>query len=269
MKNLWIQTDHAFATWIADLTALADRPAAMLDVVCAALEAGARHRVFEVLEAPVIGYRRDEDGALAPRLRGALARDQVLDLFGFTGAAMMPGHPRSSTVEATIAYYDAGERIVERAVRDPGELLASLEPAPGSIPRSCMRRYPAVRITGRRYAEVGRLARVDHSRHPLPVAALIALHSDLWFPWVFGSAHPDADHRRMFDNRELARRHTPRLNAFLREIAAAVRGAGGRFAVHADETATWGRDWIDDDGVRLDWQPAHVMPQEALAAEWF
>lgn len=267
MKNLWIQTDHAFATWIADVTALADRPAAVLDVVCEVIEAGARHRVFDVAEAPVIGYRRG-DGPLAARLRAALERDQVLDLFGFTGAAMMPGHPRSSTVEATIAYH-ADDGVVERVVADPGELLASLEPAPGSIPRSCMRRYPAVRITGRRYAEVGRLARVDRSRHPLPVAALIALHSDLWFPWVFGSAHPDADHRRMFDNRELARRHTPRLNAFLRDAAAAVRSAGGRFAVHDDETATWGRDWIDDDGVRLDWAPAHVMPAEALAAEWF
>jgi hypothetical protein len=73
----------------------------------------------------------------------------------------------------------------------------------------------------------------------------------------------------MFDNRELANRHTPRLNAFLGEVAAAARQVGGTFGVWPDETGIRAADWIDDESVLLDWEPpAGGMPAEALAAEW-
>jgi hypothetical protein len=270
MKNLWIQTEHAFVTWIADFTAVATQPAAILEFAQAVLASGAEHRVFDVVEAPLIGYRRDRAGALGDVLGRLLEHDRVLDLFGFTGAAMLPGHPRSSMVETTLFHYDREDRLVERVVTDLGAVLASLEPVPGSIPNGCMNHYPAVRITGRRYTGVREGVPVDNSAHPYPVAVLLGIHSDIWFPWVFGSAHPDCDHRRMFDNRELASRHTPRLNAFLGEVAAAARRAGGSFGVWPDETGTQAITCVDDNGVLLDWlPPAGVMPPEALNAEWY
>jgi hypothetical protein len=289
MKNLWIHTDPAFVTWIADFTAIAKQPASILEFVRALLTAGAAHRIFEVVEAPLIGYRRDHDGALGDVLGRLLEHDRVLDMFGFTGSAMMPGPPTSSIVETTLAYYDREDRLVERVVTDQGAVLASLEPVPDSIPNGFMTHYPAVRITGRRYAgvregvPVGRAVRitgdryadvregapVDRSAHPLRVAVYLGIHSDIWFPWVYGSAHPDADHRRMFDNRELANRHTPRLNAFLGEVAAAARRIGGSFGVWPDETGGQASTCVDDEGVLLDWLPiAGVMPPEALDAEW-
>lgn len=74
----------------------------------------------------------------------------------------------------------------------------------------------------------------------------------------------------MFDNRELASRHTPRLNAFLGEVAAAARRTGGSFGVWPDETRTQAINCVDDDGVLLDWLPPDgVMPPEALNAEWY
>jgi len=154
MKNLWIQTEDAFATWIADFTAIAARPMAILEFIQAALVAGVKHRVFEVAEAPLIGYRRDRDGALGDVVGRQLERDRVLDLFGFTGAAMMPGRPRSSTVETTLCYYDHADRVVERVVTDLGAVLESLEPVPNSIWTGFMNHYrspsfsASIRISG-------------------------------------------------------------------------------------------------------------------------
>jgi hypothetical protein len=270
MKNLWIHTDHAFVTWIADFTAIARHPGAILTFARALLTSGAAHRVFDVVDAPLIGYQRDRDGNLGDVLGRLLERDQVLDLFGFTGAAMLPGHSRSSTVETTLSHYDREDRMVDSVVTDQGAVLASLEPVPDSIPNGFMTHYPAVRITGRRYTGVREGVPVDSSAHPLRVAVYLGIHSDIWFPWVFGSAHPDADHRRMFDNRELANRHTPRLNAFLGEVAAAARRIGGSFAVWPDATPGPVINWVDDEGVLLDWLPPEgVMPPEALDAEWY
>ena len=270
MKNLWIQTEHAFATWIADLTAIATQPAAILEFVQAVLSSGAKHRVFDVANAPLIGYERNRDRALGDVLKHLLRHDRVLDLFGFTGAAMLPGLPRSSTVEATLCHYDREDQLVECVVTDLGAVLASLEPVPDSIPNGCMKRYPPIRIIGDRYENVQPGVPVDTRAHPLPIAVYLGIHSDIWFPWVYGSAHPEADHVRMFDNRELASRHTPRLNAFLGEVALAARGVGGSFGVWPDETGTRAADWVDDSSVLLDWQPtAGIMPPEMLDVEWY
>src|SRR5213078_2193866 len=166
-------------------------------------------------------------------------------------------------------HYDREDHLVERAIHDLGAVLASLEPVPDVIPDGFMTHYPPVRITGRRYADVREGIPVDNRPYPLPVAVLVRIHSDIWFPWVYGSAHPDCDHRRMFDNRELATRHTPRLNAFLGEVAAAARRIGGSFGVWPDDTGTRAAHWVTDDSVLLDWlPPAGVMPPEALDAEW-
>ena len=270
MKNLWIQTENAFVTWIADFTAISAQPTRIVEFVRTLLASGSAHRIFDVAEAPIINYRRDRDGSLGDVVGRLLDHGKILDLFGFTGAAMLPGHPQSSTVETTLCHYDRGDQLVERVVTDQGALLASLEPAPGSIPNGCKTHYPAVRITGRRYADVREGVSVDQRARPLRVAAYIGIHSDIWFPWVYGSAHPEADHIRMFDNRELASCHTPRLNAFLGEVAQAARGIGGSFGVWPDETGKRAADWVDDSSVLLDWQPtAGIMPPEMLDVEWY
>jgi hypothetical protein len=181
---------------------------------------------------------------------------------------MLPGLPRSSTVETTLSYYDRDDSLVESPVTDLGALLESLQPVPGSISPGMRSHYPAVRVTGRRYRDVREGVAVDSSAHPMRVLAFFEIHSDIWFPWVFGSAHPQRDHIRMFDNRELASRHTPRLNAFLDEVAASVRGAGGSFGLW-DETRGYVLNFVNDEGIFLGYQPTQgVMPPEALNVEW-
>jgi hypothetical protein len=135
MKNLWIQTEDAFVTWIADFTAIATHPAAILEFARALLAAGAVHHVFDVAEAPLIGYRRDRDGALGDVLSRLLEHDRVLDLFGFTGAAMLPGLPRSSTVETTVSHYDRFDRerrSAWRQARRTAQISIRLDASPSN-----------------------------------------------------------------------------------------------------------------------------------------
>jgi hypothetical protein len=259
MRNLWIQREVPFAAWVADLESRRTSPDALLQLTVAVIRAGVEHQVFDVASAPLIDYERERDGALAARLE-ALHREQgVIDLFGFTGAAMAPGAPGSSTAEALLSWYDRNDDLVEGRCADLGDLLASLEPVPESIPDGFMAHYPPIRVTGQRLEREGR-----------PLLVRFAIHSDIWFPWVFGAAHPQADHERMFDNRELASRHTPRLNAFLRAVAAATHSAGGRWSVDEDDTGKNVRSWLDTEGLKLDAPPPEaIFPPEALAAEWY
>ena len=60
-------------------------------------------------------------------------------------------------------------------------------------------------------------------------AIRIELATDIWFPFVAGLL--EAASPRMYDNAELAARHTPRLNAFLRDVRAAAERAGGTWAL--------------------------------------
>lgn len=236
MKNLWIQTEHAFAAWVANLDVLRDRPDRLLQFAQEVLDSGAKHQVFEVVEAPAIGFHIDRDPSLSDKLRALYRERQVVDLFGFTEAAMAPRVPGSSTARATLAWFDGDGQQVEGKVDDLGSLLEGLESVEDSIPRGFMKRFPPVRITGRSLRYGGDLPEVQSLPSSIPVTVRVAIHSDIWFPWVFGSAHPLCDHKRLFDNRALAMRHTPRLNAFLQDIARAVRVLGGAWHVDDEET---------------------------------
>jgi hypothetical protein len=50
----------------------------------------------------------------------------------------------------------------------------------------------------------------------------ISLMTDIWFPWVVGFMEeiPTKQRKNMYDNRQLAFRHTPRLNDYLKELRA-------------------------------------------------
>lgn len=269
MRNLFIQVEQPFATWVADLAAVVASPERVLDVVVAVLEAGERHEVFVPVAAPLIGYERARDGDLGAWLRERFAETLTVDAFAFTGAAMLPDHPSSSHVTAKLAMYDASDHRVERVVANVGVPLRESEPVPGSLGEGFSRPFPPVRITGPKLAYTRARDGYALTSPARSTAIRIALHSDIWFPFVFGSAHPLADHQRMFDNRALASRHTPRLNAFLQEVAQAVRAAGGAFAVDEDETGGNARTWLDEQGIHLDAPAPGLMPPEALDAEWY
>lgn len=267
MRNLWIQPDWPFVTWVADLDALRADPEGLLGFVDDVLALGEQTRILEVVEAPAVGYRRG-DGDLSAVLRREWADRRAVDLFAFTDAAMAPGAPRSSTVRAWLAFYDAHDELTESWVTDAGALLASLEPVPGSIAAPLSAHMPPVRVTGPSVPFAGEPP-VAQRRADRPLAVRFELHSDIWFPWVFGSAHPEADHLRMFDNRALAEKHTPRLNRFLAGVAQSARSRGGTWEVDPDATGDAAVEWVEDTGIDLARMPRYVMPARALDADWF
>ena len=269
MRNVWIQTDYAFATWVADLSVLRAQPRALLAAVTEMLAAGARHRVFTPVSLPALDFERERDHEPSRLLAAQWQDHHIVDAFGFTGAAMAPGAPGSSTIEAEIAWFDRDDAIVVAPTTDLGAVLRSLEPVPGSVGDGFTVPFPAVQMTGRRLPYEGEPPRLAEAHARRPIEIRIALHSDIWFPYVFGSAHPLADHTRYFDNRALATVHTPRLNDFLRDVAAVVHRAGGDWHIDLDETGTDARRWLDVRGVQLDAGPPALFPPEAFAAEWF
>lgn len=269
MRNVWIQTDFAFATWVADLSVMRAQPRELLDAVTAILATGARHRVFTPVSLPLLGFERMRDDEPSRLLAAQWEEHRVIDAFGFTGAAMAPGAPGSSTIEAEIAWFDRDDAIVVAPTTDLGAVLRNLEPVPGSIGDGFTVPFPAVRMTGRRLPYEGEPPKLAESYARRPIEIRIALHSDIWFPYVFGSAHPLADHTRYFDNRELATVHTPRLNGFLRDVAAVVNHAGGGWHVDLEETGTDAQRWLDVRGIQLDAGPPALFPPEAFAAPWF
>jgi hypothetical protein len=270
MRNVWVQTDYPYATWVADLRSVTAQPDKVLDTVLAILDAGERHRVFMPVELPALGYRRGQSGELAGLVAAQWTDHHVIDAFAFTGAAMAPGAPTSSTVEAEVAWFDRDDAVVVARTVDLGEVLHSLEPVPGAIGRRFRERYPPVRITGPRLPYAGEPPELAAWDPDDPIEIRIAVHSDIWMPYVFGSVHPLADHKRHFDNRVLANIHTPRLNAFLRDVAAVVEGAGGDWQLdrEPDDTNLDALRWLDERGVNLGAPPPALFPPEAFDAPW-
>lgn len=268
MRNLWIQPDWPFVTWTAELDALRGDPRALLELVLEVIELGEQTEVFSVVKAPAIGFDRERGEDLRAILREEYARAQQVDAFSFMGAAMAPGAPNSSTARARLAWYDERDQLTRGWICDLGALLSTLEPVPGSMPTGFCTPLPPVRITGPRIKFEGQPPTA--TRPPQrPLRINVALHSDIWFPWVFGSAHPEADHRRMFDNRALAKSHTPRLNAFIAGVASRVRARGGAWSVDLDSTGSVALAWVDEEGIDTDLLPDERMPADALDVEWF
>ena len=195
-RNEWIaMADDALAVW--DVTAPDE-----LALVDAILRVGADHDVFRVATEPVEGGPGEPFDYLA-HLRG---RAQPFAL-GWEEAP--PG--RRFVTPGRVCWYGGEGGVEQGEVADLGALLRQL--------------HPEVELRERYLAHV---APLEVSR--TPYAIRLALHTDLWFPRVIGLLDDDA---RPFptpparDNAELAACHTPRLNAFLREVRDHAEHAGG------------------------------------------
>ena len=85
------------------------------------------------------------------------------------------------------------------------------------------------------------------------VRVRLRVYSNIWLPRVKGFLEPEPfDPDERYDNSPLASRHTPRLNAFLRQVAEATSARGGAFHVHRDMTSAEPLDLTADGLIRLD-----------------
>lgn len=253
MLNLWIQTEHPFASWDCTFDAARIGAPQLIDLIGSIVTAGETHRVLTPLRLPRLGYRRGETAGIRELLSARWEREGILDLDTLAGHA--------AEVTASLCIHDADDHVIERDVVDLGAELRALEPSPGSIPDGFTESFPAIRVWG---------IPLGGATTPLPEVRLtIPLHSDIWFPYVHGAAHPLVDFKRYFDNRALARCHTPRLNGFLREVAAGVIALGGNWSLDAHDTAPPLAPWVSAVGINLDGPTPALHPPESLAAEWY
>lgn len=162
-------------------------------------------------------------------------------------AAGEAGRPRAV---GRVAFFDREGIVTEAEVDDLGELLRNLRPEDVESGGFLMKHGPPVDL------------RMYERRVVLEVA--FALCSDIWLPWALGLLEDDYG-EGLYDNRPLAERHTPRLNAFLAAARAATEAAGGRWHLERDDTRPDVLAQVGAEGVRLDVErpaPAPPLPPE-------
>ena len=256
MANLWVQWDHPFATWRVDLADIArNNPNKISDFLTAVIQAGERTGAMRILQIPSYGYRREEDGHLLPHLRQVWEAQGGPDIFSDMGGAI---------VESQVAWFDGTGRLFDTAVRHLELILEMDEPFEKALD-GLREPWPPIWIHGTGWPTIQRAFQGFDTG---PIELEITLHSDIWFPWINGMGHPLADHKRKFDNRVLADRHTPRLNEFLAEIDKAARNLGSRLRLDRDECRVR-PEYVTDQSVVLNGpEPAEQMSEKERNAPW-
>ena len=255
MPNLWVlRAESGFAEWFADLGPIARTdPDKLVDIIRTIVRAGDTHQVFNVNSLPLWDdYYVRVHGPLPAHLETRTEPSWFGDM-------------SDSVVSSSLAVFDSTGRIGERNLQKLGAALADTEPVQ-DLTAKHQANTPALRITSNSAEDM--VAFMADTNQPSPWIR-ITLSSDIWFPWIDGHFHPESDGARKFDNRFLAERHTPRLNAFLAEVAAAVRDAGGTWQLNNAQVDPSLSPWVSGTGIALDGvEPEGVMPPEAMNIEW-
>ncbi|GIG62974.1 hypothetical protein Lfu02_73460 [Longispora fulva] len=216
MLNPWEVYDDPPVLWAWEFPA--DQP---LDVLRAwhreVLTSGARHRVFEVRTIPAIDYLRERDGFIADFLGRHPERLPRALPYPFVVPEVIFNDGLDVEASTLLAFDDTDGQVREVDATSMSQLAG----APSVHPRRGRTALAPLTLSGRRdFAE----DQVSEG----PMQGEIALRSSIWLPWTLAPVHVfRADD--YLPNHRLAARHTPRLNQFLSEVAAATVAAGGRW----------------------------------------
>ncbi|MDQ1728833.1 MAG: hypothetical protein QOD33_958 [Pyrinomonadaceae bacterium] len=259
MRNLWVTRDDPIAGWVADLTPLQPEPQVLLDWLQKVLAEGERCEVFKVRAAPLADYVWAKDGPLASYLRQSFADTGVVDLFHFSTSQLKVMGDSQFQALARMAYFDAEGRLAEADVADLGLLLRSVRPADFEVNWGLFHRCFPLLITGPKVA-LGNLQPAIAADKPEAIRVRFRIFSDIWFPWVLGFLEDSFDVNRMYDNRLLSERHTPRLNRFLSFVSDLTKALGGTWQLDQEESNTVSAFMLADEGIRFDVEPPAVWP---------
>jgi hypothetical protein len=229
MQNRWTVEKEPVIGWMARLPADWHREV---------LSAGEETGVYRVVKAPSLGYERKVDGAFTDFLAAGGFRDGPLRVDRAISGAT-----------SRLAFADPAGAILEDDVVD---LAAVLTAAPHAAP--AVNREP-LRLSAFPSDDGG-----DSG-----VALLVSSYSDIWLPWCSARFEEGAHIGDLADNRELARRHAPRLNEFLATLGDLAQRTGGTLAVWEDNTSPNLAFQVGDRGVLLDVS----NPQERVVWERF
>jgi hypothetical protein len=201
----------------------------------AVLAAGAATQVFRVEEIRCLGYRQARDGDVVAFVRARGDRLPERDPVWPAGWVLPELHSttRESRVSTLLTYRAGDGSLAEDWVDDmhPLSIRAGLQRSfPGQ---------PPIDIS----SEPG-----DDSPGLARWWTYIGLTTDIFLPWTSDFSHDGSD-REPLDNRVLAGRNAPRLNAFLRRVRDVVLDLGGTWTPLPDRRYA---TQIDEFGVVLD-----------------
>jgi hypothetical protein len=154
-------------------------------------------------------------------------------------------------VTARLSYYAENGEIIESEVGDVGKLLMRLRPDMLDDERDCMSAFFPISM----YGQKGGLYK---DGTPYQTCLGIYTRTNVWFPKVRGFP---GEPWQWYDNSELALRHTPRLNRFLRRVKELTLEYGGRWELSDDQKDSisyW--PMLSEDGIALDRDVLDSLP---------
>lgn len=243
MHNLWVSRKNAMATWRADFRLKKVGEEALLEWVRQVIEAGERELIYVVERFQHLGYDRSLERSVYPAVRRHYEQTRRLDCFGLDGWRC-----DLDKLTATVCAYGADGSVAEHDTSDLAEILTGECPADKI---DDLRHRMPLEIHG---------TTLDFRAIPTWLKSMDGLHtscafssySDIWFPEVQGHlVRERAYDLPALDNRELALRHTPRLNRFLAVARAATLQAGGQWCVDDQASDGFCLGWMQEEGVDL------------------
>ena len=161
-----------------------------------------------------------------------------------------------------LAYYDSTNEIVEQFIGNVGSLIAEIYEI--EINKYCADPTTAITFDSSLNLEF------DKKNNRLTgnkvIKARIGLTTDIWFPWIHGDIHAFRPHGEepylqpvnhpnfgiVYDNRELVRYHTRRLNKFLSESHQIASSYGAKWELDTTEGIPMYAKMCSTLGIRLD-----------------
>ncbi len=287
-----VRDEYPFVTWYATFPDRPVEPRDYLEFLKEVLAAAEREEVLHVVKASLGKSDRKyypEQYWEYQSQPGRLTYIQYMEqVFAATGKIIaweqLPSSPNSGRCGPTrLSYYETDGQLVEAEVEDIGALLRRLRP--NEIPddfseeerysrENTLDAYKAYGSALYFYGQLGsdsaewsahkaweKLPKEirNPEREPYVGEAYISIHlyTDIWFPYVTGVLedmakpfkYPD---NHAFDNRELALRHTPRLNRFLQSVKQLIERRGGHMSMDCSNFQQFHGSMCSDDGIILD-----------------
>lgn len=236
-RNHWAAYRNTLLQWRACVPIHFDEPGALVEWTKAIAILARDLGIAEFRPDQAAGWWSIDD--VNAHLERRLAEESVVDAFGFSA-----GHLRT---RSTVAFH-AEHGIVERPVDDVGALLRELRAPVSEEHEGIFRSRAPLAIGG--HAIDFRPDATQMAARTLPETSVaFELDTDLWLPWVRGQL--DGERDELYDNRELAARHTPRLNRFLDEVRRMSLDRGGRWQFMNFPNTAELNAMADADGIRL------------------
>jgi hypothetical protein len=291
-KNYWVSRDeYSLASWYASFPDGPVEPRDYLTFLNQVLAAAQREEVLRVTQVSLGSSERQDYPekywdycAQSTELSYVEYTEQV---FAETGKIIALEQLESSGNSrpygtTRLSYYETDGHLVENEVEDLGALLQDLcsnEVSEGDSEEEwgTYGDYPYYKAIGSAIFFGGKLGtsmekwamlRAWESLpesirkpddKPYVSAAYLGIHlyTDIWFPKIKGFLERMKSPMQygsdyMFDNTELARRHTPRLNRFLQSVQQLIEERGGSLIVDCSNFQDFYGSMCSDNGIILD-----------------